>query len=160
MQSQRTTIELLRYRRHSRGAVLVEAVIVSAMLMTMMAGGLFLHRLYYAKIQGMGDARAAGWSQALQGCDSPIDLNAVWHQTGATAAPGSVDTGSVPGFFGEISHASGSGSGTAAAHARVGGGSYTLSTSNTIACDEKPQPERGDLASLLGFIQSSFVPNF
>jgi hypothetical protein len=146
-----------RRLRRARGAVLVEAAIVSAMLMTLMAGGLFLHRLYATKIKVMNDARTAGFSQALQGCNSAVDLNAIWAETGASSAPIEVETSSAPAFFGSVGHTSGSASERATAHGRVGGGSYTLSTTNSLACNEIPQGERGDVIDLLGYIQASVI---
>lgn len=150
----------LRRRRRARGAALVEAIIVSAMLMTMMAGGLFLHRLYAAQHRALEEARLAAWSQALGGCNSGIDLGAVWRETGASDAPVDVQTESAPGFFGAVGHTSGSASKTASAHARVGGGSYTLTASDSVACNEIAQDPRGDVASLIGYITSNVVPSF
>ena len=55
----------LKARRHARGAVLVEGIIVSSMLITLMAGGLFLHHLYVAQIKALEDARLAAWSALI-----------------------------------------------------------------------------------------------
>lgn len=155
--SVRLVIMRRRRLRRARGAVLVEAVIVSALLMTLMAGGLFLHRLYSSKLKAMNDARTAGWSQALRGCNSAVDLNAIWTEIGASSAPIEVETSSAPAFFGSVGHTSGSASEGATAHRRVGGGSYTLSTTNSIACNEVPQSDRGDVIDLLGYIQASVI---
>lgn len=152
-------LSALRRIRDQRGAALVEAIIVSAMLMTFMAGGLFLHRLYVAQHKASEEARLAAWSQAMQGCSSAVDLNSVWQGAGATEMPVDVDTDSAPSFFGAVSHASGSASKTARAHARVGGGSYTLSASDSVACNEIPQQGRA-VASLIGYITSNIVPSF
>ena len=149
-----------RRRRQARGAALVEAIIVSGMLMTLMAGGLFLHRLYAAQQKALGEARLAAWSQALAGCNSGIDLGAVWAEAGESGEPIDVETDSAPSFFGAVGHTSGSASQTAAAHARIGGGSYTLSASDSVACNEIAQNKRGDVASLLGYITSNVVPSF
>lgn len=151
---------MVRRRRLQRGAALVEAVIVSGLLMTMMAGGLFLHRLYVAQHDALGEARLAAWSQALAGCNSGIDLNAVWRQAGESGEPVDIETTSAPGFFGAVGHTSASASKNARADARVGGGSYTLNASDTVACNEIAQSERGDVASLLGYITANVVPSF
>ena len=155
-----TQIALLRARRLARGAVLVEGIIVSSMLITLMAGGLFLHRLYVAQIKALEDARLAAWSQALQGCSSGIDLSGIWQEAGESSAPLDVDTDSAPSFFGAVSHTDGSASETATADARIGGMSYTLSVKDTVACNEIPQNQRGDAISLIGYITANVIPSF
>jgi len=149
----------LRRRRRGRGAALVEAIIVSAMLMTIMAAGLFLHHLYVAQMKALADARLAGWSQALAGCNAGVDLGAIWSESGQNAAPPDVDTESTPGFFGSVGHTAGSASETATAHARIGGGSYTLTAQDSIACNEVAQG-RGDVLSIIGYVSSNVVPSF
>ena len=146
-------------RRQQRGAALVEAIIVSAMLMTFMAGGLFFHRLYVAQHKANEQARLAAWSQAMQGCSSEVDLNAVWQGSGQNEPPVDVDTDSAPGFFGAVSHTSGSASQSASAHARVGGGTYTMSFNTSVACNGIPQKGR-NVATLVGYITSNVVPSF
>lgn len=147
-------------RRGQRGAALVESVIVSAMLIIFMAGGLFLHRLYAAQHKAIEQARLAAWSQALRGCQSAVDLNAVWQGTGESAAPLDVDTESTPGFFGSVGHTSGSASETAKADAHSGAGSYTLTATDTVACNEIAQdPKARNVESLIGYITSNVVPS-
>jgi hypothetical protein len=149
-----------RRRRRARGAALVEAIIVSGLLMTVMAAGMFLHRLYVAQHDALGEARLAAWSQGVSGCSAPIDLGAIWKEAGESEQPVDVETESAPGFFGAVGHTSGSASKTATAHARVGGGSYTLSASDSVACNEIAHDKRGDIGSLLGYITSNVVPSF
>ena len=150
----------LEQRRRARGAALVEGIIVASMLMTLMAGGLFLHHLYLAQLKALGDARLSAWSQALQGCNSGIDLAGVWRDAGESSSPIDVATDSVPGFFGSVSHNEGSASDTASAHARAGGKSYKLTARDSVACNEIPQNERGDVISLIGYITANVVPSF
>ena len=38
-------------------------------------------------------------------------------------------------------------------------GSYALSTTNSIACNEVVQDDRGDVAGLIGYIQSNVIPS-
>jgi len=147
-------------RRRARGAVLVEGIIVSSMLITLMAGGLFLHRLYVAQIKALEDARLAAWSQALQGCSSAIDLGAIWSDAGESAAPLDVDTDSAPSFFGIVSHTSGSTSETVSADARITDKAYKLSAKDSVACNEIPQNKRGDAISLIGYIAANVIPSF
>jgi hypothetical protein len=145
-------------RRRQRGAALVEAIIVSSMLMLFMAGGLFLHRLYVAQHKAIEQARLAAWSQAMQGCASQVDLDGVWQGAGLGTPSVDVETESVPGFFGSVNHTSGSASQTATAHGRIGGGSYTLTSSDTVACNEVPQNGR-NVASLVRNITSNIIPS-
>jgi hypothetical protein len=153
-------IARLKHRRFARGAALVEGIVVVSLLMSLMAGGLFLHHLYLAQMKALGDARLAAWSQALQGCNSGVNLGGIWSDAGESAAPLDVDTESAPSFFGVVSHTSGSARETASAHERAGGKSYTLSASDTVACNEVPQNERGDVLSLVGYISKNLIPSF
>jgi uncharacterized membrane protein len=153
------TLRSRRRRREQRGAVLVEAIVVSAMLMMFMASGLFLNRLYVAQHRAIEQARLAAWSQAMQGCAGAVDLDVVWQGAGANEAPVDVDTESAPSFFGAVHHTSGSASQTASAHQRAGGGSFTLNASDSVACNEVPQNGR-NIASLVGNITSNVIPSF
>ncbi|HEY0468521.1 MAG TPA: hypothetical protein VGC79_30210 [Polyangiaceae bacterium] len=155
-----TLIARLETRRRARGAVLVEGIIVSSMLITLMAGGLFLHRLYVAQIRALENARLAAWSQALQGCSSAIDLSAIWQEAGESSDPLDVDTDSAPSFFGTVSHTSGSASETASADARVSDKTYELIAKDSVACNEIPQNKRGDAISLIGYIAANVIPSF
>ena len=158
--SSATLFARLERRKLARGAALVEGIVVISLLTTMMAGGLFLHHLYLAQMKALGDARLAAWSQALQGCNSGVNLGGIWRDAGESAAPLDVDTDSAPSFFGVVSHESGSASETASAHERAGGKTYTLSASDTVACNEVPQNERGDVLSLIGYITANIIPSF
>jgi len=160
MQRSITTLHRFRSRKLARGAALVEGIVVTAMLMTMMAGGLFLHHLYLAQMKAIGDARLAAWSQALKGCNSGVDLAAIWSEAGESSAPLDVDTDSAPSFFGTVSHNSGSASETATPHERVGDKSYKLTINDSVACDEVPQNQRGDVISLIGYVSANVVPSF
>lgn len=130
------------------------------MLMTMMAAALFLHHLYLAQMKAIGDARLAAWSQALQGCNSGVDLGGIWQEAGESSTPLDVDTDSTPSFFGAIGHESGSASESAPPHERVGTKAYKISISDSVACNEIPQNERGDAISLIGYITANVIPSF
>lgn len=147
-------------RRQQRGAALVEAIIVSVMLLMFMACGLFLHRLYAAQHKAIEQARLAAWSQALRGCQSAVDLNAVWQSTGENQAPPDVDTESAPGFFGTVGHTSGSASETAQADAHIGGSSYTVNASDSVACNEIAQDAKArNIESLIGYVTANVIPS-
>jgi hypothetical protein len=148
-----------RGRRRQRGAVLVESIIVSVLLMTFLASGLFLHRLYVEQHKAIEQARLAAWSQALPGCHAAVDFRSIWESTGATDAQLDVETDMAPAFFGGVGHTSGSASQEVRAHERLGGGTYTLSATDTVACNEVAQPKGRNIKTLLGYITSNVIPN-
>ncbi|MDF3066771.1 MAG: hypothetical protein K0R38_2372 [Polyangiaceae bacterium] len=156
----RSRISISRRRRQQRGAVFVEAIVVSSMLMMFMAGGLFMHRLYVAQHKALEQARLAAWSQGLKGCASPVDLPAIWSATGENEASVDVEAETAPGFFGTVAHTSAGASETASAHARIGGGSFTTSASDSVACNEIAQDPKGRVAkNLIGYISSNLLPS-
>lgn len=136
----------------------MESLIVSALLMTFMAAGLFLHRLYRAQQKAIEDARRAAWSGAMQGCDPGVVLQAIWQDV--SSGPPTFNDAALPPFFGVVSHTSGSASHTASAHARAGGGAYTLSATNQVVCNEIANDKRGDAVGLLKYIGASTLPKF
>jgi hypothetical protein len=155
-----TKLARLASRRHARGAVLVEGIVVASMLTLMMAGGLFLHQLYVAQMKAIGDARLAAWSQAMKGCNSGIDLGGIWRDAGESSAPIDVDTDSTPSFFGAVSHNSGSASETATPDKQIDSKSYKVTVNDSVACNEVAQNPRGDVLSLVGYISANVVPSF
>ncbi len=76
-----------RRRRRQRGAALVEALIVSSMLMTMMAGGLFMHRLYAEKLRVMRESRLRAWQPAVSGCATGLGLGSIWNMLAVEPDP-------------------------------------------------------------------------
>src|SRR6478752_8976730 len=160
MQRSITALHRLGSRGRARGAALVEGIVVTSMLMTMMAGGLFLHHLYLAQMKAIGDARLAAWSQALKGCNAGVDLGAIWSEAGESSAPVDVDTDSTPSFFGAVSHDSGSSSETAKPDKVIGTKTYKVAVTDSVACNEIPQNKRGDILSLVGYISANVVPSF
>lgn len=128
--------------------------------MTFMAGGLFLFRLYSAQHRALTEARVAAWSQAMNGCNSAIDLRAIWSEAGNADAPVDVEAERTPSFFGAVGHTAGSASRSATAGARVGGGTYTLSASDRVACNEVANDDRGDITGLVGYLSSNLLPHF
>jgi hypothetical protein len=53
--------------RHSRGAVYVESIVVSMMLVLLLGGIFFFHKLYAGKLFAMREARAQAWQEAFGG---------------------------------------------------------------------------------------------
>lgn len=69
------------------GAVLIEALIVSCLVPIMLAGGLYLHRLYSSQLGVLTDTQAEAWTQALRGCTStPADYSLL-EQVGSGRLP-------------------------------------------------------------------------
>lgn len=66
-----------RERRLARGAVMVEAVIVTGMIVTVLICGIALFRVYASKINVTRDARFATWKPALDGCGSGADMGSI-----------------------------------------------------------------------------------
>ncbi|RYZ05491.1 MAG: hypothetical protein EOO73_19770 [Myxococcales bacterium] len=147
-----------RSRRARRGAALVESLIVSALLMTFMAAGLFLNRLYLAQQKAVEEARRTAWSQAMKGCNPSVVMQAIWEDV--KDGPPTLAEATLPAFFGVVSHTSGSASHSASAHARAGGGSYTLTATDTVVCNEIGDNGKGDIAGLLSFIGTNTLPKF
>jgi hypothetical protein len=150
----------LQERRRARGAVFIEALIVSCMLILMMASGVFFHRLYFKRLETVGDARAAVWTQALVGCNQGANLDAISQSNGVNAPDITIDTESVPSFFGSVQHTRGSASGTVNAPAQLGSTSYTLAMTTTVACNEIPASKRGDVKSIISYFSSTLIPSF
>ena len=162
-----TQTELLRRlqrRRRSRGAVLVEGIIVSAMLMTMMASALFFHRLYAVKLQTMRTSRAAAWSKALPGCNSAVELVALWQAVGvANAASGDAfdglneDSNDVPQWM-SVGRQSDVKNETVTTDSVIGGKSFDLKTVNSVVCNEKGDDTRGDIIGVLKYMWDAIIP--
>jgi hypothetical protein len=155
------TPERLRARaRRARGALFIEALIVCCMLILMMAAGIFFHRLYFTRHKTVGDARASAWTQALVGCNRGANLDAISQNNGVNAPDITIDTESVPSFFGSVQHTRGSASGTVVAPSQLGSSSYTLDTTTTLACNEIPANKRGDVKSIISYFSSTLIPSF
>jgi hypothetical protein len=161
-------LEKLRHRARRRGAVLIESIIVSTVLIICVIGALFFHRLYAAKFRAIREARFQVW-QAVNsaGCGGPtIDLHRImteaisgighgsfapsgWVRAGVT--PGMAGGTTVPSFFGGVSHRNQGNTQSASSHPALGAGSYRLSAVDQVACNEQVASARGDLLSIFGF---------
>jgi hypothetical protein len=153
-----------RAARRQRGAIFVEAIIVSSMLMTMLAGAIFFHRLYSAKILASREARLAAWQEAEAGCASRLGVGQIFNLINInncadeTCSVGGLDTQTDEGpnwlemgaKTSEISH-------TATAHARAGGNQYSMRSKIRVICNESRQNDRGDLASIGKYILDAVI---
>jgi hypothetical protein len=147
-------------RRQERGAVFVEAIIVCTMLILFLTAGLFLHRLYSAKLGAMREARAATWSTALGGCRHGFELdfaNAMRFFV-AIGKPGAAAFVNPPDHIGSVAHDRASGDGAVRAPEALGGKTYNLASSMQLACNEHIQSERGDLLNIVEYAVESIVP--
>lgn len=146
--------------RRQRGAVFVEAIIVCTMLILFLTAGLFLHRLYSAKLGAMRQARAATWSTALGGCRHTFELdfaNAMRFFV-AIGNPGAAAFVNPPDHIGTVAHERGSGDGAVRSPQALGGKTYDVASSMQLACNEHIQSERGDLLNIVEYAVESIVP--
>jgi threonine dehydrogenase-like Zn-dependent dehydrogenase len=164
MFSQRELLQRVRRRRRGRGAVLVEGTIVIAMLMIMMASALFFHRLYAVKLETMRMSRAAAWSKALPGCNSAVELVALWQAVGvANAASGDAfdglneDSNDVPRWM-EVGRQAEVKNATVTQDQIIGGQSFDLKTVNSVVCNEKGDDTRGDIIGVLKYMWDAIIP--
>jgi hypothetical protein len=149
---------------------LVEALIVSSMLMTMMAGGLFMHRHYAEKLRVMRESRLRAWQPAVSGCATGLGIGSVWNMLagdpdpcGGTFGPGcsigglSADNDAPPPWLG-VGAETQDVTGSVSAHSRLGGTTYAPHSYNRVVCNETPQDPRGDALSILGYVRDSLLP--
>lgn len=149
----------IRARRRGRGAILVESVIVIAMLTLMMASALFFHSLYAQKLKTQRESRAAAWGKALPGCNSAIELVAVWQAVGlADAALDLNEDSTTPPTWMSVGRQEDVTSKTVTAD-RLVGGSYTVKTTNSIVCNEKGDDKRGDVIAVLTQMWDALIPS-
>jgi len=130
--------------RRGRGAVAIEALIVSTLLITVLGGGLFLHRAYQTKFRVIREARTAAWEPALRGCAKPPQPS----DMSSTAA----SFGNEYGDGVDVSEQTFETWLTAGEHAqpraqqvegRNGFGSYTMTSKNSVTCNPVSSDEEG-----------------
>ncbi len=165
MSTQQQLLSRLKRRRHGRGAVLVEGAIVIAMLMIMMGSALFFHRLYAMKLQTMRMSRAAAWGKALPGCNSAIELVALWQAVGvANAASGDAfdglneDSNDVPRWM-DVGREADVKNATVNQDQVIGGRSFDVKTVNSVVCNEKGDDTRGDIIGVLEYMWDAIIPS-
>jgi hypothetical protein len=157
-----------RRRALQRGAILVESLIVSTLLITSIIGGLFFHRVYAAKLRAIREARFLVWQAANSpGCGGAnIDLQGILAEAVAglgrplgspdefappTVGAGVAGGGRAPSFFGAITRRSQASSSSATGNEALGAGTYSMRAVDTVACNETPASPRGDMLSIFGF---------
>ena len=159
-----------RRRSRERGAILVESLIVSTLLITSLICALFFHRLYAGKLRAIREARFLVW----QAANSPscggasIDLKGILAEALAGSAsaiePSPVGTAGAsrvaPSFFGAIAQRSQTSSSSVAAPGALGAGQYSMRAVDTVACNETPASPRGDMLSVFGFAANNVLGGF
>ena len=156
-------------RALQRGAILVESMIVSTLLITSVIGALFFHRVYAAKLRAIREARFLVWQAANSpGCGGTnIDLQGILAEAvaglgrpfgspgefaGPTVGAGIAGSGRVaPSFFGAIARRSQTSSSSATGNQALGAGTSSMRAVDTVACNESPASPRGDMLSIFGF---------
>jgi hypothetical protein len=146
--------------RRQRGAILVEAVIVSGLLMTLFAGAVFFHRMYATKIKSIREARLAAWQAAEAGCDSFLGLGQLANLVpfddcldfSCSLGGLGVESEQAPDWLERLGAKAGEGTNVVVSPTRIGGQSYTMAAHNRVICNERNRSERGDILSLFGYI--------
>src|SRR4051812_21041364 len=126
-------------RRGTRGAILIESVIVITMLAVAMVVLAFFHRLYSAKLATMRVSRLDAWTQAMPGCGSGAKLDG----DGISSVTDATDNGNLS----TDDHSDVSG----AKESNITdsrGRSYSVSTHLRVVCNE-PVAAHEDLFSIL-----------
>lgn len=150
--------------RRQRGAVFVEALIVSSMLIVLFASGVFFHALYANKLRATRDARLAVWQQAEQGCPSSFGLGQLFNLVAIdscndeSCSVGGLSTQSDTGpDWLDLGAKTSELSRTVTADESIGGRSFTARAYNRVICNERPQNERGDLASIGEYLLDAVI---
>jgi hypothetical protein len=151
--------------RRQRGAVLIEAAIVSGLLMTLFAGAVFFHRIYSAKIQSIREARLAAWQAAEVGCDSLLGLPQVANLVpfddcldfSCSLGGLGVESEQAPDWLESLGAKTGEGTNVVVSPTRIGGQSYAMAAHNRVICNERNRSERGDILSLFGYILDPLI---
>jgi hypothetical protein len=150
-----------RRRSLERGAVLIESLIVSTLLITSLICALFFHRVYVAKLRAIREARFLVWQAANSpGCGGAnIDLKGILAEalSGSASAlerppvPAAGASRVAPSFFGAIAQRSQTSSNSVTAPEALGARAYSMRAVDTVACNETPASPRGDMLSIFGF---------
>jgi hypothetical protein len=154
----------LRSARRQRGAIFVEAVIVTTMLTILFAGGVFFHRLYSAKIRAVREARLVAWQQAEEGCPSKFGIGQIFNLISIdrceddTCQVGGLDTQTDDGpDWLDVGAKTGEAAHTATADRHIGGRSYSARAANRVICNERRQGDRSDLLNLGDYILDAVI---
>jgi len=134
------------------------------MLIVMFASAVFFHALYANKMRATSDARRTAWEQAEAGCPSTFgaaqlfNLISVDNCYDESCSVGGLSTQSDSGpNWLEIGARTGAVTRTVTADEAIGGRSYTARAYNRVICNERPQNERGDLASIGEYLLDAVV---
>jgi hypothetical protein len=152
-----------RVRRRRQGAALVEGLIVASLLTLFLAGAVFIHGLYSAKLQSIARAREQAWARALPGCEGGLTSLLMNALTGGAFdvlagldAAGVVETPQWMANFGR-----GVGAPPAVnvdAPPLIGGGSFRVETRTSVACNEFGDDEEGSLLVNAADIIRDLIP--
>jgi hypothetical protein len=145
-----------------RGAVFVEALIVSTTLALLLAAGVFVHALYANKLATLREARVAAWDGAVRGCGGALSAALL---SGINTVAGLTDDGfgllELPEWMGDAGRsAQQSAARSVQASALLTAGSRTLRTRRSIACNEYGDQSDDDsfLGALFQAVKDMVVP--
>jgi hypothetical protein len=160
----RSALQRTRARARQRGAIFVEAAIVSTMLMTMLAGGVFFHHMYDAKILAGREARLKAWEEAEKGCPSKLGAGQLMNYITPDSC---VDESCTVGGLSAVSEESpnwlamgakvGDVTHSATEDEIVGGKAHSFRTINRVVCNESRQDSRGDLKTIGDYILDAVI---
>ncbi|HEX4339111.1 MAG TPA: hypothetical protein VH062_24555 [Polyangiaceae bacterium] len=150
-------------RRLERGAVMIEAVMVSMVLAIAFAGGIFFHGLFAAKMKANRDARLDVWTRAIKGCSSKLEGEDTLLDPSESAPLEEVDLASPPGFF-QVGHVdkvvTSAPVRTPSLIARTSGGgpgTFSFSAHHQIACNDQLQGEKDSIFKKIGAAARTIV---
>jgi hypothetical protein len=151
-------------RRRSRGAVMLEGILVITVLTVAFAGGIFFHGLFAAKMAANRNARLDVWSRALKGCSSKLEDEDSLLDTSDSAPLEEVDLSSPPGFF-KVGHVekvvtSAPVKVPMVLQSRASGpepGTFSFSAHHQIACNDQLQGEKDSIFKKIGAAARTIV---
>lgn len=122
-------------RPGARGAVIIEALIVSSMMITILICSLYVHRLYQTKLRVMRESRAQAWRTAIAGCGEAVEPGSMSGNVGDLTGDSPGSDGSFDGWFSpaETSDQRSESVGTTAHPSNT-----TMNARNSVTCNELP----------------------
>jgi hypothetical protein len=154
-------------RRHNRGAIFVESLIVVGLTTLLLATGIFFHFLYIHKLSTMREARRKAWAAASEGCNGGITgggYDAVHNMLQFLAGEdgdGRIDQMGQNSPLGSVADRAGHHSSEAPAPALLHLGNVPIASSTRVACNENNPEGDEPSADAVGIFRwgwREFVP--
>ena len=150
--------------RRQRGAIFVEAIVVSTMLIILFASAMFFHALYANAMRATREVRLTAWQEAEAGCPSTFGVAQLFnlvsvescHDESCSVGGLSTQSDTEPDWI-EIGAKTGEMTRTVTADETIGGRSHSARAYNRVICNERQQNERGDLASIGEYLLDAVI---